>query len=245
MLRDDTGAIRPECATVASMAIAGGILMELALLGRIDTDLKTLFIVDPAPVGDDLLDEALHKIAAEPAKSVERVVDPGVGASRRRSLREGARTPGPGRHSSHRGQAVSLGVFAAALIPRTPGARSARRKRASCRSYSMTTCRRRAIRFCSASRIRPASSIRSCPRKTDARPQAASRRSSRSRRSIARSAAPRRVGAPRFDTGWRMRIGTPIDHRECLQPVPSARAFQDAGALVTEKVVRFCSPTRS
>ena len=45
MLRDDTGAIRPECATVASMAIAGGILMELALLGRIDTDLKSLFIV--------------------------------------------------------------------------------------------------------------------------------------------------------------------------------------------------------
>jgi golgi phosphoprotein 3 len=66
MLRDDTGAIRPECATVASMAIAGGILMELALLSRIDTDLKTLFIVDPTPVGDDLLDEALHKIAAAP-----------------------------------------------------------------------------------------------------------------------------------------------------------------------------------
>jgi Golgi phosphoprotein 3 len=66
MLRDDTGAIRPECASVASMAIAGGILMELALLGRIDTDLKTLFIVDAAPVGDDLLDEALHKIAAAP-----------------------------------------------------------------------------------------------------------------------------------------------------------------------------------
>jgi golgi phosphoprotein 3 len=66
MLRDDTGAIRPECASVASMAIAGGILMELALLGRIDTDLKTLFIADPAPVGDDLLDEALHKIAAAP-----------------------------------------------------------------------------------------------------------------------------------------------------------------------------------
>jgi Golgi phosphoprotein 3 len=66
MLRDDSGAIRPECATVASMAIAGGILMELALLSRIDTDLKTLFIVDPTPVGDDLLDEALHKIAAAP-----------------------------------------------------------------------------------------------------------------------------------------------------------------------------------
>ena len=68
ILRDDTGAIRPECASVANMAIAGGILMELALLGRIDTDLKSLFIVDPKPVDDELLDHALQKIAAEPEK---------------------------------------------------------------------------------------------------------------------------------------------------------------------------------
>ena len=68
MLRDDTGAIRSECAAVANMAVAGGILMELALLGRIDTDLTSLFIIDPKPVGDDLLDDALHKIAAEPQK---------------------------------------------------------------------------------------------------------------------------------------------------------------------------------
>ena len=68
MLRDDSGAIRSECTLVANMAIAGGILMELALLGRIDTDLTSLFIIDPKPVGDDLLDDALHKIAAEPQK---------------------------------------------------------------------------------------------------------------------------------------------------------------------------------
>ena len=66
MLRDDTGAIRTECASVAGMAIACGILMELTLLGRIDTDLKSLFIVDPTQVGDELLDNALQKIAAEP-----------------------------------------------------------------------------------------------------------------------------------------------------------------------------------
>jgi len=52
MLQDDTGAIRPACAGYANIAIAGGILMELALLGRIDTDLTSLFIVDPNPVGD-------------------------------------------------------------------------------------------------------------------------------------------------------------------------------------------------
>ena len=68
MLRDDNGAIRPECASVAGMAIAGGILMELALLGRIDTDLKSLFIVDPTPIGDELLDNALQKIVAEPQR---------------------------------------------------------------------------------------------------------------------------------------------------------------------------------
>jgi golgi phosphoprotein 3 len=68
MLHDDTGAIRSAYAAVANIAIAGGILMELALLGRIDTDLTSLFIVDPNPVGDTLLDQALQQIAAEPQK---------------------------------------------------------------------------------------------------------------------------------------------------------------------------------
>ncbi len=68
MLQDDTGAIRPACAGVANIAIAGGVLMELALLGRIDTDLTSLFIVDSNPVGDKLLDPAMQQIAAEPRK---------------------------------------------------------------------------------------------------------------------------------------------------------------------------------
>jgi hypothetical protein len=68
MLHDDTGAIRSAYAGVANIAIAGGILMELALLGRIDTDLTSLFVVDPGPVGDRLLDQALQQIAAEPQR---------------------------------------------------------------------------------------------------------------------------------------------------------------------------------
>ena len=68
MLHDDTGAMRSACAAVANIAIAGGMLMELALLGRIDTDLTSLFVVDPGPVGDKLLDQALQQIAAEPQK---------------------------------------------------------------------------------------------------------------------------------------------------------------------------------
>ena len=68
MLRDDTGAINPARAASANIAIAGGLLMELSLLGRIDTDLTSLFIVDPNPVGDELLDHAMREIAAEPSK---------------------------------------------------------------------------------------------------------------------------------------------------------------------------------
>src|SRR5579859_4243613 len=68
MLRDDTGEIRPTRIDSANVAIAGGILMELALQGRIDTDLTSLFIIDAAPIGDELLDQAMGEIAAEPAK---------------------------------------------------------------------------------------------------------------------------------------------------------------------------------
>ncbi|MCY4396708.1 MAG: GPP34 family phosphoprotein [Rhodospirillaceae bacterium] len=47
-------------------ALAGGVLMDLALEGRIDTDPERLFVVDPAPVGDDLLDPVLAQIAETP-----------------------------------------------------------------------------------------------------------------------------------------------------------------------------------
>ena len=45
-------------------ALAGGVLMDLALENRIDTDLKQLMLVDPAPLGDSLLDATLADIAA-------------------------------------------------------------------------------------------------------------------------------------------------------------------------------------
>ncbi len=44
-------------------ALAGGVLMDLALENRIDTDLKQLMLVDPAPLGDGLLDPTLADIA--------------------------------------------------------------------------------------------------------------------------------------------------------------------------------------
>ena len=47
-------------------ALAGGVLMDLALESRIDTDPERLFVIDPAPVGDDLLDLALARISDTP-----------------------------------------------------------------------------------------------------------------------------------------------------------------------------------
>jgi golgi phosphoprotein 3 len=66
MLDDTSGEIDPFCAPVAGIAIAGGILMELALRENIDTDLTSLFIVNPKPTGDELLDIILQEIGAEP-----------------------------------------------------------------------------------------------------------------------------------------------------------------------------------
>ena len=45
-------------------ALAGGVLMDLAMEDRIDTDLEQLTLVDPTPVGDDILDPVLADIAA-------------------------------------------------------------------------------------------------------------------------------------------------------------------------------------
>ncbi|MDE2794117.1 MAG: GPP34 family phosphoprotein [Gemmatimonadota bacterium] len=45
-------------------ALAGGVLMDLAMEDRIDTDLDKLILVDPTPLDDDILDPVLADIAA-------------------------------------------------------------------------------------------------------------------------------------------------------------------------------------
>ncbi len=44
-------------------AIAGGVLMDLALENRIDTDIEKLILLDSTPTGDPLLDPTLAEIA--------------------------------------------------------------------------------------------------------------------------------------------------------------------------------------
>lgn len=48
--------------------MAGAALMDLALRGRIDSDLEAVFLVDPTPTGDAALDGVLQEIAAEPRR---------------------------------------------------------------------------------------------------------------------------------------------------------------------------------
>ena len=45
--------------SAAHIVIAGAALMELALRNRIDTDVRTLVVVNRTPTGDDILDDAL------------------------------------------------------------------------------------------------------------------------------------------------------------------------------------------
>ncbi len=63
MLDDESGRfiIVPEIPCIRS-ALAGAVLMELALQGKIDTGPDQVFVTDCNPTGDDLLDPALHHI---------------------------------------------------------------------------------------------------------------------------------------------------------------------------------------
>jgi Golgi phosphoprotein 3 len=63
MLNDEDGEFVRVPGWSMQCAFAGAVLMDLALENRIDTDLKRLVLIDPTPVGDDMLDPALALIA--------------------------------------------------------------------------------------------------------------------------------------------------------------------------------------
>ena len=64
MLHDDDGKFAHVPSWSMDRAMAGAVLMDLALENRIDTDPENLILVDDTPVGDSLLDETLAEIAA-------------------------------------------------------------------------------------------------------------------------------------------------------------------------------------
>ena len=59
LLDDSHGQLVELPVSASHVVIAGAALMELALRNRIDTDVKTLVVVNRAPTGDDILDDAL------------------------------------------------------------------------------------------------------------------------------------------------------------------------------------------
>ena len=65
MLDDETGRLIDRAAPSGDFALSGAILAELALAGRIDTDPRRLFVGNPTPTGDALLDEVMQRIVAE------------------------------------------------------------------------------------------------------------------------------------------------------------------------------------
>jgi len=73
-----------------SCSIAGAALMDLALRGRIDSDLGAVWATDTAPTGDEILDRVLAEVVAEPqrldAKSWIARLSPGAPAMREEAL---------------------------------------------------------------------------------------------------------------------------------------------------------------
>ncbi len=72
LLDDESGNFSHIPSWSMDYALAGGVLMDLALENRIDTDLERLILIDGTPTGDSLLDPALADIAADAAAGGER-----------------------------------------------------------------------------------------------------------------------------------------------------------------------------
>ena len=64
LLHDHNGKFAHVHKWSLNYALAGGVLMDLALENRIDTDLEKLVLLDATPTGDSLLDETLADIDA-------------------------------------------------------------------------------------------------------------------------------------------------------------------------------------
>ncbi len=123
-------------------AIAGSVLMELAIENRIDTDLEHLTLIDATPIGDDLLDPTLAEIAASEghdtrywlertavradeihAGALNRLVDEGVLERRVRSSKRRSRSRAPEIIDGEARREVRMRVMAALLDDGIPDPR--------------------------------------------------------------------------------------------------------------------------
>ena len=63
-LDDETGRPVGRGGMAPDLALAGALLMDLALAGRLDTDRDRVMVVNAAPTGDAVRDAALAAVAA-------------------------------------------------------------------------------------------------------------------------------------------------------------------------------------
>ena len=132
LLDDENGSFARVPDRLVRYALGGGVLMELALEDRIDTDLDKLVLVDNTPLQDSLIDPTLSDIVAATETHdtrywLERT------AARADEIREGALQPAGARRAfSLARKGASCGYFARGAI-RPSTARP--RKRSSCASW--------------------------------------------------------------------------------------------------------------
>ena len=68
LLNEENGYFHQVPGWSLNCAVTGGVLAELSFLSRIDTDLESLFVVDPSETGDPVLDPILKEIVDEPGQ---------------------------------------------------------------------------------------------------------------------------------------------------------------------------------
>ena len=66
LLDEEKGALLPVPLSTLHYALAGAVLMELAINNRIDCDLRTLQIIEKEHLNEPILDQYLDKICQEP-----------------------------------------------------------------------------------------------------------------------------------------------------------------------------------
>ncbi len=104
-----------------NLALAGAVLMDLALEDRIDTDLDRLMLIDSTPLGDDILDPTLAEIARDGRSRDTAYWLPGSPPPRRGRGPRGRRA----RETRHTGSGGPPGGGPASGAPRSPASSSA------------------------------------------------------------------------------------------------------------------------
>ena len=102
LLHDENGDFAPVSELSLQCALAGAVLMDLALENRIDTDTERLILLDKTPTGDDLLDPTLANIAESTTGRRVQPRCPLLGRVRRRvRLRDSRPRPRPPHRGRH------------------------------------------------------------------------------------------------------------------------------------------------